>query len=379
MLNSITPYWLPLSALVIGAGLYVLALWLTSKGLKSNETESQVVILRIVLIAFLALQVADIILHETLTAYYDRLLLRSSLSIFAILATLIVFNVTARAFDAKLGRKRRIDGEDVAVASYHSRMASGLFLAVLIAVLTYILIEIWGFESLLEKTGFIGIVAALVVLTSTIWLPDIFYGLVLLGSSMTDEGDTIRLPESDNLYIINRLTPFYAILLDIDTNHRVIMRNSVLIRSRIENLSKRASIDGIRRQIDFKLGYPPLDRTAAPAGALLEKVDRLVASAWQRALDDPDTHINENEPFQWSLVEAGDNALRFAVFYHLAPLPDTKLTQKVRAHVRLSAHHIVRLIYEEASSRGLELATPALISMVPGATVTPAPTGNLTG
>ena len=365
MLETIMKHWLPLMALAAGGLLYALVPWLTISGRSRVEGLGQEVVLWVVLCAFVVLQVADVLLHEALDSYYNRLLLRSSLSILAVLVVLVVFNASTRVFDAKFGKTRRIDGDEVAVASYHSRMASGLFLILLVALLTYVLIEIWGLESLLERTGFIGIIAAFFVLTSSAWLPDLFYGLVLLNSSMTEEGDTIRLPEQDDIYIVNRLTPFYAILLDVNSNHRVLIRNSALIRSRIENLSKRASIDGIRRQLELKIGYPAIASGAAGANGLLAQVDAMVAATAERAAGDPDLHVNDKEPFKWSLIEAGDDALRFAIYYHLAPLPDTKLTGKIRAHLQLSAHGMTRLIFEEASARGLNLATPSLVSLEP--------------
>ena len=216
MFETVVKHWLPLTALAAGGLLYALVPWLTNSGRSREEAQGQAVLLRLVLGAFVVLQVADVLLHEALDSYYNRLLLRSSLSILAVLVVLVVLNASTRVFDAKFGERRRIDGEEVAVASYHSRMASGLFLFLLLALMTYVLIEVWGLESLLERTGFIGIIAAFFVLTSSAWLPDLFYGLVLLNSSMTEEGDTIRLPEQDDIYIVNRLTPFYAILLDVD-------------------------------------------------------------------------------------------------------------------------------------------------------------------
>lgn len=365
MLETVTPYWLPLAALAVAAALYVIAPWLTSTGRSPEDTHGQILLLRLVVVAFGILQIADILLHETLDTYYNRLLLRSSLTILSVLVALIVFNASNRSFDAKFGRKRRIDGKDVPVASYHSRMASGLFLVLLITLLTYLLIEIWGLESLLERTGFIGILAAFIVLTSTIWLPDIMYGLVLLNSSMAEEGDTIRVPDHDSIFIVNRLTPFYAILLDVDSNHRVLIRNSALVRQSLENFSKRASIDGLRRQVEIRLSYPVSKLGAAGATDLFEQVDLLVTAAWERAAADPGLAINDNEPFRWSLLETGDSALKFVLFYHLKALPDTKITEKVRAHVRLTAHGIVRLIFEEAMARGVSLATPSLVSLIP--------------
>ena len=363
MWNSALPLWVPIAAAAAGILLFVAAPWLTASSQGSDKQPLQLIILRGVLIAFIALQIADLVIHQTLEPYYNRLLLKSSLSVLATVVAMVMFNLGSRLFNAKFGKTRSIDGTQVAVASYHSRMASVVLLTLLAVMLIYVLIEIWGLESLLEKTGFIGVIAAFLVLTSAVWLPDVFYGVVLLGSSMAEEGDTISLPGDDRLFIVHRLAPFYALLLDVDNNHRVMMKNAELFQARIENLSKRASVDGLRRALEFKLGYPETAADGHPGLELFTAVDGMVRAAFERAAADEKIHVNGNVPFEWSLVEAGDNALRFVVYFHLSALPETKLTSRIRAHLRRSRNAIVRLIFEEAHVRGLDLATPSLLKI----------------
>lgn len=375
MLSGTLPLWVPLAAAGAGILLFVAAPWLTLSTRRSGNQPLQVIILRAVLVAFIALQLADLVMHQALEAYYNRLLLKSSLTVLTTVVAMIVFNLGVRFFNAKFGKTRSIDGTEVAIASYHSRMASVVLLTVLAVMLVYALIEIWGLESLLEKTGFIGVIAAFLVLTSAVWLPDVFYGVVLLGSSMAEEGDTISLPGDDRLYIVHRLTPFYALLLDVDNNHRVMLKNSELFGARIENLSKRASVEGVRRALEFKLGYPETAADGQAGRELFATVDEMVKAAFDRAAADEKVHLNGNVPFDWSLVEAGDNALRFVVYFHLSALPETKLTARVRAHLRSTRNAIVRLIFEEANTRGLNLATPSLLK-IDAFTNAPTPPGS---
>ena len=228
-------YSVPIAAMIVATIVFVLAPRIL--GIKKDDAgpSLQVIALRVVLVIFLVLQVSDIVLHNVVGFYYNRMLLNMSLTIFAVTVCFLFFNVSGRILDAKFGGVRRIDGKTVAVPSYHSRMASVVLLGTMLVLLSYILIVIWGLNSLLEKTGFIGIIAAFLVLTSAIWLPDLFHGVVLLGSSMAEEGDTIVLHDRDRLCIINRLTPFYALLLDVDRNHRSLIRNSDLMKLGIEN------------------------------------------------------------------------------------------------------------------------------------------------
>ena len=369
-ITSIPPdlvvYALPTSALIVGAILFLIAPFTLRSGGTGRDVSLQVLFLRTAISGFIALQLADIAMHQTMAPYYNRLLLKASLSLFSIILAFVVFNMLTNILDSKFGSSRTFDGKTMSVPSYHSRMAGMLLFSVLILILIYSFIEIWGMDSLLQKTGFIGIVAAFVVLTSAIWMPDLFYGLVLLNSSMAEEGDTITIPGEDRICIINRLTPFYTLLLDVDNNHRVMMRNSQMIQNKVENLSKRASVDGLRRKMEFKLGYPKDNAEGEGHSRLFSRVDKAVSAAFERVCEDPSIQINSKIPFEWSLVEAGDNALRFIVYYHLMALPETKLTTKIRSHLRASSNTIVRLVFEEASGKGLDLSTPSLLKIDAG-------------
>ena len=356
-------YSVPIAAMIAAVFAFVLAPSILGLKKDSAGTSLQVMTLRVVLVIFLLLQLSDIVLHNIVGAYYNRMLLNMSLTVFAITVCFVLFNVSGRMLDAKFGGKRQIDGKMVAVPSYHSRMAGVVLLGTMLVLLSYVLIEIWGLDSLLEKTGFIGIIAAFLVLTSAVWLPDLFHGVVLLGSSMAEEGDTIALRDRNRLCIINRLTPFYALLLDVDKNHRIMVKNSDLMKSGIENYTKRASVDGLRRTLEFKLGYPSPTGTCEPAIDLFEKIEKSVDACCARAFDDEQIMVNQKLPFEWATVETGDYALSFRLYYYLLPLPETKLTSKIRKHMRATDNAIVRIMFEEAIARSLNLATPSLVHL----------------
>ncbi|AXI55076.1 hypothetical protein SuNHUV7_40750 (plasmid) [Pseudoseohaeicola sp. NH-UV-7] len=356
-------YSVPIAAMIVGAFAFMLAPRILGLKKDSEGASLQVMTLRVVLVIFLVLQLSDIVLHNIVGIYYNRMLLNMSLTVFAITICFVFFNVSGRMLDAKFGATRQIDGKMVAVPSYHSRMASVVLLGAMLIILIYVLIEIWGLNSLLEKTGFIGIIAAFFVLTSAIWLPDLFHGVVLLGSSMAEEGDTVILRDRDRLCIINRLTPFYTLLLDVDKNHRILVRNCDLMKWGIENYTKRASVDGLRRTLEFKLGYPSPTGARDPVTNLFEKIEKSVDACCARAFEDDHIMVNKKLSFEWAAVDAGDYALSFRLYYYLSPLPETKLTSKIRKHMRATDNAIVRIMFEEAFARSLNLATPALVHL----------------
>ena len=164
---------------------------------------------------------------------------------------------------------------------------------------------------------------------------------------MAEEGDTVILRDRDRLCIINRLTPFYALLLDVDKNHRILVRNSDLMKWGIENYTKRASVDGLRRTFEFKLGYPSPTGARDPVTNLFEKIEKSVDACCARAFEDDHIMVNEKLTFEWATVDAGDYALSFRLYYYLLPLPETKLTSKIRKHIRATDNAIVRIMFEE--------------------------------
>lgn len=361
--DGLQSYVAPAIMLAIGLLLFALAPRILGPVEPAARRLIQTNILRLVISVFILLQVTDLILHKALADRYNGMLLKSAATLLVIYGGMILFNGASRLLDQRFGQTRTLDGKAVAVTSYHSRMAS-LIMVVALSILSMLtIIEIWGMKSLIQSTGLIGIVAAFFVLTNTVWFPDIYHGLALLGSAMAEEGDTIRIGNGPSIYIVNRLTPFYALLLNVDTNERVILRNSRLFDGSLENLTKRAAIEGLRRQIDLKLSYPAGEADVAVRKRLFSQVDKAVIAASDRMQNDPEMFTNAKVPLYWVLSESGDYALRFTVFFNIAPLPETKQTRKIRKYLRKAPASVTRLLYEEFTARGLHLVTPALIEI----------------
>ncbi len=84
----------------------------------------QTLILRSVIVVFMALQVADLALHHTLEDTYDRVLIKLGGTLLLTYCAMVIFNLAAQWLDQKFGRSKTIDGTVVLMASYHSRMAT---------------------------------------------------------------------------------------------------------------------------------------------------------------------------------------------------------------------------------------------------------------
>jgi len=218
------------------------------------------------------------------------------------------------------------------------------------------IIDIWDFDSLLQTTGIFGIIAAFLALTNQIWAPDMFYGMVILNSKMLEDGDVIQFGQEKDEFIISKVTFIYTILLDVRNNHRTLIKNSKLVDSKIDNLTKKASADGLRMKLSYKIGYPKKDDLSD----FKKSVREMFAEVNEKAIEDKDIKINENVKFECYLHETGDYALQYDLYYYLDTLPNTKVTKTVRSYLLKTTNLINEEVYNTSVKHNIDLSTPVL-------------------
>ena len=334
----------------------------------------QLMLFRLVNVLFIFSQLVDYAL-SLFTNDYKNALGALGYTLLTIYLGAFVFGLLSYIIRKKFGREKEIDGQRHYIDTYNSRLID-IFLIMLIgASVFYAIINIWGITSLLETTGFLGIIIAFLALTHSIWAPDPYYCMVILGSEMIEDGDTIKLDHQPHEYIIARVTFIYTILYDVQNNYRVLIRNSKLIESKIENLSKRTSYDGLRYTIRYKIGYADAASESPEArkealGNYFKRIDAMFAAAQERATADQQCLINPNTTFEWLIENTGDYAIEYTLIFYLEALPNTKLTKTIRAYLYQTRALINRYVYEASVEQGLALSTPDLLSLQ-----TPVPCG----
>ena len=310
-----------------------------------------------------------ILLAEKMGSETDpqHIFIRIGYSIAACYASLLAFNITSYFSRKKFGIEKKLDGDIVYLDTYNSRLVDIVFYVVVFFLWVYTIIGIWGLDSLLQTTGFIGILLGFLALTNTTWFPDIYYGMVILNSNLLEDGDVIKFNNHDNEHVINRVTFIYTILLDVRNNHRLMVRNSQLVSGRIDNLTKRASIDGLRHSLLFKIGYPKsmveLSGEEQDSGfaAYRQKIQRMFERANALIVDNTDAKINRNLPFETALIDSGDYALTFSLAFYLEALPNTKITKTLRQYLVKTPALIQEAVNQAALEEGVQLATPILV------------------
>lgn len=333
----------------------------------TGSNTNHITLFRFLNIVFLVLHIIDILVGNS-SLVYNRIFLNLALTILTIYVSFLLFNLLSYFNRRKFGATKKIDGKSVKIDNYSSRLID-IFIGILIILISfYLLISIWKLDSMLETTGLYGILIGFFALTNQIWAPDVFYGMVILYSKLIEDGDVIQIYGEENEYIISKVNFIYTVLLDVRNNHRALIKNSKLIDHKIDNLSKKASADGLRYTLKYKIGYPPILKSDNRAvreqeyALFLSRIDSMFQAVYNEMhKKDGAIRINGKLPFQWHMTSAGDFALEYTLYYHLETLPNTKVTRTIRKYIIASKNFLNEEVYKQSILYGIDLSTPLLV------------------
>ena len=329
-----------------------------------QNNDARVRILRGLNVLVIALHGLDFALRQTVTGY-EGYVIKLGSSLMVVYGGVFLHSLAGTFSRRRFGRTREQDEQRIFVETYNSRLVGIVLLAVIVVTTIYILIKVWGADSLLETTGIFGIFIAFLAFTSSIWAPDIVSGLIILNSDILADGDVVIIEGQPDEYIIARVTLIYVVLYDVRNNHRTLMRNTQFIDSRIDNLSRIASSDGVRQSYTYKIGYPEMGDTAeartAALAAYRARIDAMFQAANAACIDNADVLINPNAPFEWALTSAGDFALEYTLWFYLDRIPNTKITATIRRHFMGTLYRVNNAVFTAAVEHGVDLSTPEIV------------------
>lgn len=329
---------------------------------QARENDSRIKILRWLNIIVISLQVLDIVVIQAADDY-EHYFIKAGLSVMTVYGGLLIYSISSYFSRKKFGLERELDEQKIFLETYSSRLVNIVLMAVITFSTLYALIVIWGANSLLETTGIFGIFFAFLAFTSSIWAPDIISGLIILNTQMLEDGDVVVIDGYPDEYIINKVTFIYILLYDVRNNHRTLMRNSRFIQSKIDNLSRIASTDGIRKKLVYQIGYPNFTQGEDRAEAyqvFMGRIDKMFARAFEQASKDEKICINTNKHFEWALTATGNYALEFSLWFYLERIPNTKVTATIRKHLMRTIYGVNEKIYAASVIEGVDLSTPDL-------------------
>ena len=331
-----------------------------------QDNKSKIKIAQAINLLALVFQLVDFGLRRSFPEYDGGYLVNLGISLMVIYTGVFIYSASGTFTRKKFGKSRTIDDKPIYIESYNSRLVNIVMLAMIVLTIIYILIQVWGANSLLETTGIIGILLVFLGFTSSIWAPDIVSGLIILNSEMLVDGDVVVIDGHPNEYIIGRVTLIYAVLYDIRNNHRTLLRNTQFIQSRIDNLSRIASSDGIRQAFKYNIGYPAFSDERTAREAELSAFQKDIADMFMRSFEaccaNDDIKINRNKPFEWAMTNAGDYALEYTLWVYLDRIPNTKVTATIRRHLMGTLYKINENVFTASVSEGIDLSTPDLVN-----------------
>ena len=296
------------------------------------------------------------------SGYYQHHFIKIGYSIMAIYGALLFYSFLCAQFKKRFGKEKTQDGKSVYIETYSSRLIDLVLLIVVALSVIYALIKIWGADSLLEATGIYGIIAAFLAFTSSIWAPDIISGLIILNTEILEDGDVVIIDGHANEYIIGRVTLIYVVLYDVRNNNRTLMRNSQFTQSRIDNLSRVASTNGIRQGLVYKIGYPAFtgDKEArlAQLAEFKKSIDDMFEATFTHCCESENIKINPNKSFDWAMTSAGDFALEYTLWIYLERIPNSKITSTIRRHLMGTIYAINQAVYDASIAEDIDLSTP---------------------
>lgn len=277
--------------------------------------------------------------HSYSDADADPVSLKSLSIIFVLYLCYAGSHIAHYIIQKRFGRTREIDGESQYVETYNSRILS-LFTTIIIFIIAFIsIIQLLGFDSLLEAGGAIGIIGVFLALTQSAWAPDMFSGLIILNSGMVEVGDVIEFNDGDTcLGVVYKTKIFHTEILNLANNHRVMIKNDKLRQSTIHNLSKFSSSKGLRELLIFNVDYN-VDES---------KMRDMLQSAFNSAVLDADIPVDDKFPMEAGVLDAGDHAVKWGMYYYIKDVKGILLArQKIREHVLVTSR-----------SMNISLATP---------------------
>tara|TARA_B100000949_G_C14284833_1_gene453662 strand:- start:25 stop:1194 length:1170 start_codon:yes stop_codon:yes gene_type:complete len=358
-------WWLHGTLLAINICLFVFAKPIIGKFHEGKDQVPQIKVFRAFNILFFFVHAFDIIMIK-LHPDYENILLNMGYSLLAVYASMFSFQVVSYLSRKRFGDKKSLDGSVTYQDTYHSRLMDIAAGVLLLVSTLYILIVIWDLKSVLETTGFLGIVAGIIVLTNQIWAPDIYNGMMILNSKMLDDGDVITIEGETDEFIINKVNFVYTVLFNIRNNQRVLMRNSQLFNGRIGNLSKMGSRDGIRMRWDLNIGYlswqgkTPADREKEYS-QYRNRIRAYVDAVQKATFDDSECKVNKNREFEHNITLAGDYAVTVSIFFYIEEVPKTRITRTARQYLAKTPFLVMEQFNKYAAIHDLPLSTPQLV------------------
>lgn len=251
-------------------------------------------------------------------------------------AGLLLGQIAHYAILRRYGKRHSIDDQKVVSETYVSRMLEIVVSLFIFSVVLVWVVNILESVEMLHATGVLGFMGVVLALSQAAWMPDIISGLIILNSKLIEDGDIVSFDNEGVVYMIYKTRLFYTEILNLENNHRMVISNARLRSKNIHCLTKFASARGLREKLVFDI------ENDLP----IKKVRACFESAYQRAVDERLTGVENQYPLEVRITDVGESRLRWAVYYY---------TKQIR-QIRDTRQILRELIVEQAVTMGIPIA-----------------------
>lgn len=282
------------------------------------------------------------------------------MTLLTLYVSVLVYELISYFILIRSGTKVKIEDTESKRENHNTRILSLLSLIFISFATLVILIKIWGFDSALETTGFIGMFVLFISLTAPIWGPDLISGILLLNTKFINDGDTIYF--DDKYYMVYKFGFFETVLMNIETNNRTFVKNSKLRSNAIQNKDKPASASGIRRPSTYTVGY----RNDEDYETYFKKIEDAVAKIEEKFYEISKTngYVNDKVHLDYNVTNPGNHGIDITLAYYLNDISGYKSTKKLREVFNKPKTNFHKTALIEFQKKGIYLDTPILINRV---------------
>lgn len=203
----------------------------------------------------------------------------------------------------RFGRTKEVAGETHKSETYQSSIFGLVGFLVIMACAFLIVLNIWDITNWLKTTSVLGGLLIAAYSTKDVWAPENINGLILLYNDNVQPGSVIKADEYDLLGVVVQTTLTQTVFYDLRLRHQILLPNSKFRTTKIEVLTN-GPAKGIRRFIDFKIGY----------GVPSADVEAFFQEVWNHACAKESCINSESKP-KIRLLENGDHAVTWRVFF----------------------------------------------------------------
>jgi len=274
------------------------------KNEKETPYKKSIQIIKSILLLFvLVFVVRDYVFSTEELIGRDKTFFKLFEVVFVIVLAFNIYNILELFLDIRIQTKKQSN----------TKIAWKFLIKIAITIISLVtIINLTGIGEEFGVAAAISMVGVFLGLTSSVWFPGIKSGMVMLMSKAIQEEDLIEVPELNIYGIVNSIGLFSTIIRNEVDNHRVVIANSKLENSTINNLSRPAKVGGLRESLDFKIGYikngAPLDPREIRS-FLEDTFKKLKISSFGIT-------IKFDKGCEVFLVNPGDHALEWKLFYY---------------------------------------------------------------